>query len=413
MRKPGADDRWNFLVNLTDGTLFWLGFAFVSPPTILTVFVAHLINSNLVIGAVPAMVTVAWALPQLAAANYVQQLPTKRLFIIKTALPGRLALILMVIATAFLSVSHPTLTLVLFFIFFGIFRLSGGLSMPAWMDMITRVIPGRLRGRFFGLAAFLGGAISAVALFISGPILREYPFPLNFVIYFSLALFFTTISLTFLGLTKERQAKGVRKALPFQEYVAGLPAILRKDRAYTRFLIFRIVLTLGTMAIGFLALFAIREWGVGDQEAATFTSIMLGSQTIANLAWGALADRRGYKIVNELAGLCVGLAALVALLAPSLVWFQLSFVFVGLAIAGYYVSDPNLPIEFANSADRLHYVALTNTVMAPFMVAAPLIGGLIADLLSYRLLFLAALIVNLIGFTCMVWLVREPRYRLR
>ena len=53
-----------------DFGLFLIGLSFASQSTILPAFAAHLGASNVVIGAIPALMTLGWNLPSLFAAGY-------------------------------------------------------------------------------------------------------------------------------------------------------------------------------------------------------------------------------------------------------------------------------------------------------------------------------------------------------
>jgi len=181
-----SNQRYNFIVLTLDGLFFWLGISYYSATTILPLFVSHLTPSNLVVGAVPAVVALSWSLPQLFGARALRNLAgrsaaggssgssglgetgradwmarpdARKRYIIQTALLGRVPMLVLVAVTALYSVSHPTLTLVLFLLCFGLFRLAGGLNTPVYYDLVAVVIHPRIRARFIGLSQFLGGAL--------------------------------------------------------------------------------------------------------------------------------------------------------------------------------------------------------------------------------------------------------------
>ncbi|MCJ7723891.1 MAG: hypothetical protein MUP03_07140, partial [Anaerolineales bacterium] len=52
---------------------------------------------------------------------------------------------------------------------------------------------------------------------------------------------------------------------------------------------------------------------------------------------------------------------------------------------------------------------MTNTIIGPVMVLAPLLGGVLIDLFSYRFLFWICLIIAVIGFLVTMITVEEPR----
>ena len=62
--------RHNVVALSVDLGLFLVGLSFASQSTILPAFAAHLGASNLVIGAIPALMTLGWNLPSLFWAGY-------------------------------------------------------------------------------------------------------------------------------------------------------------------------------------------------------------------------------------------------------------------------------------------------------------------------------------------------------
>ena len=73
----------NVLLLGADYGLFLVGLAFASQSTILPAFAAWLGAPNVVIGAIPAVMTLGWFLPALFAAGYTETLPRQWPFIMR------------------------------------------------------------------------------------------------------------------------------------------------------------------------------------------------------------------------------------------------------------------------------------------------------------------------------------------
>ena len=73
------DYRHNFVVNMLDGTSFWLGYSFIAPGVILPLYVSHFTVNPLIIGLVAVISSMGYFLPQLFTANWVEQLPLKKI----------------------------------------------------------------------------------------------------------------------------------------------------------------------------------------------------------------------------------------------------------------------------------------------------------------------------------------------
>ncbi|HLZ07285.1 MAG TPA: MFS transporter, partial [Chloroflexota bacterium] len=104
-------------------------------------------------------------------------------------------------------------------------------------------------------------------------------------------------------------------------------------------------------------------------------------------------------------------ANLVALAASDVAAYYVVFFPVGAAGGGAMIATNNLPLEFANVADRPTYIAMATAVVTPVIVLVPLVGGLIADQIGYRLVFALASVLSLIGVVALAMRLRDPRGR--
>jgi MFS family permease len=188
---------------------------------------------------------------------------------------------------------------------------------------------------------------------------------------------------------------------------------MRRDQNYLHFLVARSVGGLGTMATGFYAVYASQRWGMSGEEIAILTAILTGSQAVMNVILGLAGDHAGHKIVLSTGSLALTLAAAVGWAAPSPIWMWATFALVGTAVAAINVSSLNIILEFCAADDRPTYIGLTNTLLAPLMALAPLIGGGLATLAGYRSMFVVAGACGLLGAMLMVFWVREPRHSLQ
>lgn len=156
---PRRAYRWNFTVMGLDFSIFLLGISFTSVYGVLPLFVSHLTPSNLALGLIPAVRSVCTALPPILVAPYTERLRRKKPFLLGMTTFERLPYLALAVAIPLLAGTPPTLLLWLFFVMLGVGTLFGGIGMPAWIDLIARMLPADWRGRFFGLAAALGGLL--------------------------------------------------------------------------------------------------------------------------------------------------------------------------------------------------------------------------------------------------------------
>jgi MFS family permease len=402
---------WNFGVNLLDITFFTLALSLVSRDTVMPVLVSHLTDSKFAIGLIPAIFSLCFYLPQLLIANFSERLRYKKPFTMLLGAVGeRGGYLLIGLSIWLFAKNSPTLALVLIFVSLAISATSSGMATPAWFDMIAKVIPVGRRGLWSGLSHSLGALMGVIGALFVGRILEDNAYPNNFALLFLLTYGLLMISFVGLALNREPPSEMVKEHISLTRYFRQLPEILRRDHNYLRFLVSRTTVQLGAMATGFFMVYGTERFQIDGQGVGLLTAVLVASVAAMNLVWGFVGDRLGHKLVLACAAFAMALAALTAWFATSQTWLILTFILVGVYAAGDGVSAFNIILEFCAPADRPTYIGLTNTLLAPILTLAPLLGGWLAITLGYSGLFLTALVIASLGGLLMVLWVREPRH---
>lgn len=400
--------RWNFAVNLTDGSLFWFGMTFISSATLLPLFVSKLSTSPWLIGVVAMIAQGGWFLPQLLTAHWVERLPRRKPVAAHLGLVLERLPLWLVAASALLATRSPRLTLILFFVSYTWHNLGAGVIATAWQDLVARCFPVNRRGRYWGTTTFVGAGLGVAGAALSTWLLGRLPFSVNFAALFGLAALSTTVGWFFISLTREPALPTVNTGQTHREFLADLPGLLRRDVNFRRFLIARSAMTLGGMGTGFLTVSAVHQWSIPDSIAGLYTAIHLMGQTASNLILGLVADRYGHKLPLECGALASALAFTLAWLSRSAHWYYLVFALLGLTTSTLFVSGLLAPLEFAQPERRPTYIGLTSTTVGLATIVAPLAGAWLAAL-DYDLLFAASSAISLAAFVALRWWVREPR----
>jgi MFS family permease len=139
--------------------------------------------------------------------------------------------------------------------------------------------------------------------------------------------------------------------------------------------------------------------------------VYLLAQSVGGLVWGLVGDRWGWKLVLEGGATALAIGMVVAFAASGLAAFALAFALLGIANAGMMTSDPNLTYEVAPPHETSRYLGVTSTVIAPALTLAPLIGGLIAGIWSYGVLFFISALLAVAGLIATNRRFEEPRSR--
>jgi MFS family permease len=408
-----AEQRWNFAVNVWDMVFIWLGMNLVSRETVMPLLVAQLTDSKFAIGLIPAIFSLGVYLPQLLVANFSERLRYKLPYILWVSGPGeRGAYLLIGMMIWWLAKPAPTLTLILFFLLYALAAICVGVATPAWFDMIAKIIPTHRRGLFSGVGHSVGAFLSVIGAYFVGRILTDVTFPNNFALLFVVGFLAMAISWVGLFLTREPPSTTLKERVPMVRYFARLPTILSKDRNYARFLFSRTITQFGTLASGFYVVYGTERFALSGADIGLLTGTLVASSAVMNMVWGVIGDRAGHKLVLACSAWALTLAALMAWLSISLIWLLITFLLLGIYSAGDGVSGLNIILEFAPPEERPTYIGLTNTLLAPMLVLAPLAGGWLATVAGYHGLFVVTMLIASLGGLLMMAWVREPRGRL-
>jgi MFS family permease len=395
---PGQ--RRNIALLGLDMAIFMMALGAIGQLTIIPLFVSRLTDSALAVGAVTAAFQLGW-LPQVFVAGYVERSVHKWRWVLWLTPFERLtAPVLM--ACALLAPTYGAAILPIVFLACFSQTLFGGLCLTPWLDVIARVVPGRLRGRFMGVSNMGGALLGAASAALVASLLDWYPYPYNFAASFGLAGIIFAIGMVPIYLVREPPGPPPRPPRPFRSQLAELPRILARDRAFARFVLGLCCAALAAMSSGFLVVYAVRELGAPDELAGWYTATLFVAQIGASILLGWVGDRLGFVAVGKATALATAAMGAVALFAPDPYWLLVAFVGQGIVGTGSMLARLTGPIDFAPVARRPSYVALSAALCGPCGALAPIVGGQIVELLGYSWMFgisaaVALLAVPLLG----------------
>jgi len=188
-------------------------------------------------------------------------------------------------------------------------------------------------------------------------------------------------------------------------------AALKGDQMLTRYIACRWVLDLTTVAnAAFFATKALR--GASAAEGLELVIRFTIAGAVARMAWAFLgahiADRFGFRAVFATASLLSGAAILAALVARTPGHFYVAFALSVFANRAMMIGQTNYVLELAPPGKRPSYIAIDNMSRVP-IVAAPVIGGLIADKLGYAVQFTTGAALAVVAALLFIFVAPEPR----
>lgn len=400
---------WNFGFNVASAGLDDVGLSLVSYATVLPAFLTTFTKSNFIIGLLPALYVSCWTLPQIISPLFFGHLRKNKHFIvfIKTgyAFPW---LLLSIFTLLLLKQQSPRLSLLLFFVLVCLFALLVGFAVPPWTSFISKLIFPNNRRRFFVVRFFIGTTLGILGSFLVKFLLDKFQYPINFSLIFLFAFSIFLLSTIFLAVSEEPAAPAQAKSRTLSTYFGGLAGIVKADKSLWWYIVAGIVRSFGgaLMAGAFFTVYAINKLHINISQTATFMGIMLTAQLMGTLLLGYVFERTNSLVMQTLTRIFEVLSVSMILLLPNIWGVYSAFVFFALAGTSMKISEQNMVIELAPTGQVDKYMGLINTMRSPFLIVAPLIGGLLADVFSYKLVFSAALVGSLVSGAVLITKVR-------
>jgi MFS family permease len=190
--------------------------------------------------------------------------------------------------------------------------------------------------------------------------------------------------------------------------LAHMWEIVQTDLNFRQYLIARFWTMIGSMATGFITVYAVQTWQAPDSTVGRFTAALLLGQTAGNLMAGVVADRLGHKLPLLIGSVAQVSAMIWALLARTADGMYLVYFLLGMHAGIHVVCGLLVSMEFASSDRRPSYAGIANTAVGVGSIVAPLLGGWIATA-GYPPLFAASACAALIGLMWLALAVRDPR----
>ena len=413
--------RRNFVLGVVNGGTFIFAEALMSIDTVLTWFVQQLGGSNFLIGLVGPLRDAGWFLPQLFVSHRLQREPFKQPLYRRAALVRIVAWVVWTLAV-FVLAGNPSLTLLVFFTAYAVNSLASGFAGLPFMEIVAKTIPPDRRGSYFGARIFAGSLLSLLAGVLVGVMLSENnptPFPQNVGILFVVASVSAALGLTAFALVKEPHSEVRDDGITFAAHLQRALRLPRHNRNLRYMLLARVVILLSYVAAPFFSIYSINVLGAPPSIIGLYVGVRTLTALAINPVWSRLSDRRGNKLVMQLATACGVVMLLWAVLAPPAsqaagvpasirtYLFVPVFAVMGVYETGIGIGAVNLTLEVAPANDRAIYIGLTNTVLGIAYISTA-VSGLIVDATSYEGVFALGLVLLLVA-SWALWRLRDPR----
>lgn len=413
--------RRNFTLGIVNGGMFIFAEALMSIDTVLTWFVQQLGGSNFLIGLVGPLRDAGWFLPQLFISHRLQREPLKQPLYRRAAAVRMVAWLAWTLAV-FVLAGNPALLLLVFFTAYGVNSLASGFAGLPFMEIVAKTIPPDRRGSYFGARMFAGSVLSLLAGVLVGVMLAEdnaTPFPQNVGALFVISFVSAAVGLTAFALVKEPDSEVRDDGITFAAHLQRAFRLPRHNRNLRYMLLARVAILLSYVAAPFFSIYSINVLGAPPSIIGLYVGVRTITALAINPVWSRLSDRRGNKLVMQLATACGVIMLVWVVLAPPLsqaaavpdslrlYLFVPVFALMGIYETGVGIGAVNLTLEVAPAHDRAIYIGLTNTVLGVAYISTA-VSGLIVDAVGYEGVFVAGLILLLLASWALARL-RDPR----
>lgn len=401
--------RRNYIGNFVHGMLGMTGFRLINAPTFMPAYLHLVSGSNTVVGLGLALQQMGGIISPLVAGAAIEHRPKIMPMAIVLGSLGRLAILGMALTGWFLRDQAQVLTLLLFVFLFGVFM---GAQRVAFTLLMSRVIPISLRGRLQAWRNAVGGLIAAILAYVSGKYLIGANVLGNgYATTFILAFFLTSAGLWFLQhQIREPVPPTIREPVRLRDRMRDIPGLIAADPGYRWFLIMQMLATSARIATPFYILHVGATMHLDGATLGLLSLAYLGADTVSNIVWGYLGDRKGFRLVLILS-ITAWIASTLLLLtlhAPLAVFA--AFFGLGAAQAGYMMASQTMILEFGHRDDLSMRIGISATAEGAMATIGPLIGGAVADLLGYNVVFGASLGL-LAAALLTLSVIKDPRRR--
>jgi MFS family permease len=297
----------------------------------------------------------------------------------------------------------------------GLRAFMSNFANPAWTALVADLVPNFMRGRYFSTRSFTMSICTLIFTALAGWIITSgndwtaNPY-LGFQLSFFLAFLAGMGSMHYFNRIDESAVanKAVSKHTPGQ-----LRRALAETPGYMGFVVSAIVWNFALqIAAPFFNVYLVSNLGADTATVGIVASISSIAAIGGQLWLGKWMDRKGAICMAIVTGIPIGFLPMFWVFYTAPWQVGINNAFGGFLWAGYNLANFNLLLQLTPNDGRARAVALYQTGVFASAVIGPLVGGYIADHVSFQLIFILSGIGRLVAVGMFAWLTARPLHRL-
>ena len=402
------DHNYNLKYNLAHEFFWGFGVAFHTIYAVVPLFLKELGAPDYIVVSTAGLFSIAIAFPTLLIAALGRNIINiKRAVIV---VHGMIVFISFLMGFTFTFINTTSTAWEIYFIYFILYAFSIGVVVPIWAEFLNQSTLRSHRGKFFGL----GFAFNSFGSFIGGLALRyildsNLPFPKNFGVGFIILFFCLMIGTILFIPFRIKQKTNSQSFKSLKQFLTETKLIVFHHKNFQRYILSRVFYSACLPGMGLYAIYCQNKFNFAISEAGTFTIITVIFSGLSSYIAGHLGDLYGHKTSMLLAYSGHLIAVVLAIYASNMLWVYGIFIAIGIGQGAFMPSAMNLIYDFSNGENAKTYMALIDSLLAPFiLIFIIFIGWLIEnEIYTFALNVLFGSLV--IGISLLLFKVKDPK----
>lgn len=370
--------RRNFVCHCLEGGLYMGGAAFLQPETVMPKMVEQLGGHSAIIAIMPALLPAAFAMAGLFVSPLVERLTRFKPWVMTFGILQRLPYLVTGLLLWFAQDAGAWLlpVVVLTPVVSG---LLGGVGVVAWMEMVTRMVPERIRAAGWAMRYIIQASIGMVAGAVIHQVLTHLPGQRGYAVLHLIAFGFLLLS--WISQAFMRELPPAHHYHPPEEgylrYLRRLPQLLAAHPHLLRLVAVRFTGMGYLMLVSFLTIHALHTTGRPEADEGHFVSFQNIGTILGSLLAAWLGYRSGGRVLVVMSRVICILLCGWTCLAQSFAGFSMAFFVFGFGLFLDRVGDLTLTAELCPAERRSTFQAMLGFCNVWSLLLATSLGGLI------------------------------------